>query len=97
MIRLEMPPGAYITMKVNTRPRYSSQAWVSSDSSTSASTMRMAPMMGPKKNTAPPRKVNSRKAPERTALTTSAVTISKLSAARPPEMPMKKPLAMNAM
>ena len=60
MIRLAMPPGAYITMKRKIRPRYSSQAWVSSDSSTSASTISTAPMIGPKKNSAPPRKVNSR-------------------------------------
>ena len=60
MIRLAMPPGAYITMNRNTRPRYSSQALDSSDSSTEASTSSTAPMMGPKKNVAPPRKVNSR-------------------------------------
>ena len=60
MMRLEIPPGANITMKVNTRPRYSSQACVSSLNSTSASTSKTAPMMGPKKNSAPPRKVNNR-------------------------------------
>ena len=60
MIRLAMPPGAYITMNRNTRPRYSSQALVSSDSSTSAITISTAPMIGPKKNVAPPRKTNSR-------------------------------------
>ena len=55
-----MPPGANITMKRNTNPRYSSQALVTSDSSTEASTSSTAPMMGPKKKVAPPRKVNSR-------------------------------------
>ena len=60
MIRLAMPPGAYITMNRNISPRYSSQALVNSDSSTKASTIRMAPMIGPKKKVAPPRKVNSR-------------------------------------
>ncbi|MNT56439.1 hypothetical protein D3C72_1937380 [compost metagenome] len=60
MIRLAMPPGAYITMNRNTRPRYSSQALEISDSSTEASTSSTAPMMGPKKKVAPPRKVNSR-------------------------------------
>ncbi len=60
MIRLEMPPGAYITMKTKIRPRYSSQACVSSDSSTSATTISTAPMMGPKKKVAPPRKTKSR-------------------------------------
>ena len=49
MIRLAMPPGAYITMNMKTRPRYSSQALVNSDSSTSASTISTAPMIGPKK------------------------------------------------
>src|SRR6218665_3180037 len=42
------PPGAYITMNRNTRPRYSGQALVSSASSTEASTSSTAPMMGPK-------------------------------------------------
>ncbi len=41
-------------------PRYSSQALVSSENSTKASTMSTAPMIGPKKKVAPPRKVNSR-------------------------------------
>ena len=73
-----------------------SRSRVISLSSTRANTINTAPMMGPKKNTAPPRKVNNKKAPERRALTTSAVTISKFSADNPPEMPMKKPEAMNA-
>ena len=60
MIRLATPPGAYITMNRNTRPRYSSQAFVISDSSTPASTISTPPMIGPKKNVAPPRKVKSR-------------------------------------
>ena len=60
MIRLAMPPGAYITITMNTSPRYSSQAWVYSLSSTKARTIRIAPMMGPKKKVAPPKKVNSK-------------------------------------
>lgn len=60
MIRLAMPPGAYITMNMKIRPRYNSHALVSSENSTKASTINMAPMIGPKKNVAPPRKVNSR-------------------------------------
>ncbi len=60
MIRLAMPPGAYITMNRKIRPRYSSQALVSSLSSTRATTISTAPMMGPKKKVAPPRKTNSR-------------------------------------
>ena len=43
MIRLAKPPGAYITMNRKTRPRYSSQALVSSDSSTKATTISTAP------------------------------------------------------
>ncbi|MNR54677.1 hypothetical protein D3C85_1749090 [compost metagenome] len=60
MIRLAIPPGAYMTMNRNTRPRYSSQALDSSDSRMDANTSSTAPMMGPKKKVAPPRKVNSR-------------------------------------
>ncbi|MNS27316.1 hypothetical protein D3C72_592620 [compost metagenome] len=60
MIRLAMPPGANITMNTNTRPKYSFQAFDSSDSRIEANTSSTAPMIGPKKNTAPPRKVNSR-------------------------------------
>ncbi|MCY1171857.1 hypothetical protein D9M73_119810 [compost metagenome] len=52
-------------------------------------------MMGPKKKVAPPRKVNSSRLPERTPLTTSAVTISELIAASPPPIPAKKPAMMN--
>jgi len=97
MIRLAMPPGAYITISRKTRPRYSSHALVNSDSSTSETTISTAPMMGPKKKVAPPRKVNSRYAPERAAPTTSAVAISKFSAYMPPAIPAKKPAMMNAM
>ena len=60
MIRLATPPGAYITMNKNIRPRYNNQALVNSLSRTKASTIKMAPKMGPKKKVAPPRKVNSR-------------------------------------
>ena len=68
---------------------------VSSDSSTEASTSSTAPMMGPKKKVAPPRKVNSRYEPERITLTLSmAVMISKLMAASPPPTPAKKPAMM---
>ena len=96
MIRLARPPGAYITMKRKISPTYNSQAMDSSDSKTSASTSRAAPMMGPKKKVAPPRNVNSNRLPERTPLTTSAVTISELMAANPPPMPAKKPAMMKA-
>ena len=40
-------------------------AALNSESSTNASTINTAPMMGPKKNVAPPRNVNSKYAPER--------------------------------
>ena len=96
MMRLATPPGAYITMNRKISPRYSSQALVNSLSITNASTISTAPMMGPKKNVAPPRKVNSRYAPERYPLTTSEVTISKFKAASPPEMPAKKAAMMKA-
>src|SRR6218665_312047 len=91
------PPGAYITMNRNTRPRYSGQALVSSASSTEASTSSTAPMMGPKKNVAPTRKVNNREPPDPTMLKLSApVMISKWIVVRPPPMPAKKPAMMNA-
>ena len=60
MIRLAMPPGAYMTITIKNSPRYSSQALVSSDSSTRATTISTAPRMGPKKKVAPPRNTNSR-------------------------------------
>lgn len=59
MMRLATPPGANMTMN-GTHPRYSNQALDNSDSSTEANTSSTAPIMGPKKNVAPPRKVNSR-------------------------------------
>ena len=58
--KLAMPPGANITMNKKTKPKYSSHALVNSDSSTNASTINTAPMRGPKKKVAPPKKVNNR-------------------------------------
>ncbi len=49
-----------------------------------------APIIGPKKKPMPPMKVNSSTNPERTALTSSAPTVSKLIAVRAPAMPAKK-------
>jgi hypothetical protein len=48
-----------------------------------------APMIGPKKNPTPPMNAASRTPPERTALTFSAVTISKLITPSAPAMPAK--------
>jgi hypothetical protein len=48
-----------------------------------------APSIGPKKNPMPPMNVNRRTEPERSALTFSALTISKLMALRPPAIHAK--------
>ena len=84
-------------MPKNTKPRYNSHAGVHSDSSTELSTSSAAPISGPQKKVAPPRKVNSKKLPERAMLKLSApVTISKLIAANAPPTPAKPPAMVKA-
>ena len=88
--KLDSPPGAKRTTAMKNRPRYSCQAAVYSDSITVKKTPTTAPSNGPKKKPMPPMKTNSRMAPERIALTFSALTISKLIAPSAPETPAKK-------
>ncbi len=84
-----MPPGTNMTISTKNRPRYSSQALVRSDSATANRMKTTAPITGPKNTPAPPMKAASSTPPERTALTFSADTISKLMADSAPEMPAK--------
>ncbi len=84
-----MPPGAYITISTKNSPRYSSHALVMPDSATVKNTVSTAPMIGPKNVPMPPIKAASSTAPERTADTFSAVTISKLMHDSAPAMPAK--------
>ena len=60
MIKLATPPGANITISIKIKPRYSNHALVNSLNSTKAKTIKIPPKMGPKKNVAPPKKVNSK-------------------------------------